>query len=219
MSAAEEPPHCPPTIMAMTILGLIMAYLVAAKASRDALFLSQFSTSNLPAMVAVAAIGAVAMSMLGSRMLIRLGPNRMTAFSFALSGVMQVAEWMLFGYRPRIAACLIYVHVVAFGSVLVSAFWSLMNESYEPRSAKTVFGKISGSGTLGGFLGGLLAERVAALFSAQRSFWCWPRCTCSAPACCGWHSHRSRDRQSASNGRAANVSRRSSMHCTDIRFC
>ena len=151
----------------MAILGLITAYLVAAKASRDALFLSQFSTSNLPAMVAVAAIGAVAMSMLGSRMLVRLGPNRMTVFSFALSGVMQVAEWMLFGYRPRIAACVIYVHVVSFGAVLVSAFWSLMNESFEPRSAKTVFGKISGSGTLGGFLGGLLAERVAALFSAQ----------------------------------------------------
>jgi hypothetical protein len=99
------------------------------KASRDALFLSQFSMSNLLAMVAVAAIAAVAMSMPGSRMLVRLGPNRMTAFSFALSGITQVAEWMLFGYGPRIAACLIYVHVVALGSALVSAFWSLMNES------------------------------------------------------------------------------------------
>ena len=133
MIAAEEEPHRPPTRMAMVILGLVTAYLVAARASRDALFLSQFSASNLPAMVAVAAIGAVAMSMLGSRMLVRLGPNRMTVFSFALSGVMQVAEWMLFGYRPHIAACVIYVHVVSFGAVLVSAFWSLMNESFEPR--------------------------------------------------------------------------------------
>jgi len=115
MSAAEEAPLRQPTSMAMTILGLIMAYLVAGRATRDAIFLSQFSTSNLPAMVAVAAIAAVAMSMLGSRMLVRLGPNRMAAFAFALSGIMQVAEWMLFGYRPRVAACLIYVHVVAFG--------------------------------------------------------------------------------------------------------
>jgi hypothetical protein len=91
----------------------------------------------------------------------------MTAYSFVLSGVMQVGEWMLFGYLPRIAACVLYVHTVAFGAVLASAFWSLMNESFEPRSAKTVFGKISGFGTLGGFLGGLLAERVAAMFSAQ----------------------------------------------------
>ena len=167
MSVVKEAPHRPSTSLAMTILGLIMAYLVAGRATRDAIFLSQFSTSNLPAMVAVAAIAAVAMSMLGSRMLVRLGPNRMAAFGFALSGIMQVAEWMLFGYSPRVAACLIYVHVVAFGSVLASAFWSLMNESFEPRSAKTVFGKIGASGTLGGFLGGLLAERVVALFSAQ----------------------------------------------------
>jgi AAA family ATP:ADP antiporter len=167
MSTAEEAPHRPPTRMAMTILGLIMAHLVAGKTSRDAIFLSQFSTTNLPSMVAVAAIAAVAMSMLGSRMLVRFGPNRMTVFSFALSGIMQVAEWMLFSYHPRIAACVIYVHVVTFGAVLVSAFWSLMNESIEPRSAKMVFAKISWSGTLGGFLGGLLAERVAGLFSAQ----------------------------------------------------
>jgi MFS family permease len=164
---ATEAPHRPPTTMAMVILGLVMAYLVAARTSRDALFLSQFSISNLPAMVAVAAIGAVAMSMLGSRVLVRLGPNRMTAFSFALSGVLQVAEWMLFGYSPHIAAYVIYMHTTAFGAVLTSAFWSLMNESFEPRSAKTAFGKISGFGTLGGFLGGLLAERVAALLSAQ----------------------------------------------------
>ena len=123
--------------MAMTILGLIIAHLVAGKATRDALFLSHFSASDLPAMIAVAAIAAVGMSILGSRILVRLGPNRMTAFSFVLSGVMQVGEWMLFGYLPRIAACVLYVHTVAFGAVLASAFWSLMNESFEPRSAKT----------------------------------------------------------------------------------
>ncbi len=167
MSTAGEAQRRTPTRMAMAILGLIMAYLVAGKASRDALFLSQFSTSNLPAMIAAAAIAAVAMSGLGGRMLVRLGPNRMTVVSFALSGILQVGEWMLFGYRPRMAACLVYVHVVAFGAVLISAFWSLMNEAFEPRSAKAVFGKISGVGTLGGFLGGLLAERVAALLSAQ----------------------------------------------------
>ena len=167
MSAAEDITQRAPTRMAMTILGVTMAYMVAGRASRDALFLSQFSTSNLPAMVAAAAIVAVVMSILGGRVLVRLGPNRMTIASFALSGILQVGEWMLFGYRPRIAACLLYVHTVAFGAVLVSAFWSLMNESFEPRSAKTAFGKISGFGTLGGFLGGLLAERVAAFFSAQ----------------------------------------------------
>src|SRR5262249_19792711 len=39
------------------------------------------------------------------------------------------------------------------------------NESFDPRSAKAFFGRISGAGTLGGLLGGLAAERLAAWFS------------------------------------------------------
>ena len=141
MSAAEDAPHRSQIRLAMAILALITGHLVAGKTSRDAIFLSQFSTSNLPAMIAVAAITAVIMSVLGSRILVRFGPNRMIVGSFALSGILQAAEWVLLGHRPRIAACLIYVHSVAFGAVLISAFWSLMNESFEPRPAKTIFSK------------------------------------------------------------------------------
>jgi len=50
--------------------------------------------------------------------------------------------------------------------VLLSGFWSLMTELFDPRAAKRSFGRIAGFGTLGGILGGLMAERVAALFSA-----------------------------------------------------
>ena len=40
-----------------------------------------------------------------------------------------------------------------------------MNEHYDPRSAKRAFGKIGGARTFGGVVGGLLAERVAAMGS------------------------------------------------------
>jgi len=153
--------------LAMTVAGLMMAHQVAGKASRDAIFLSQFRTSDLPAMVTVAAIAAVAASVLGSRTLVRFGPQRAAPLSFALSGLLQFAEWLLLGYQARIAACVIYLHVVAFGALLLSGFWSLMNESFEPRSAKSLFGRISGMGTLGGMCGGVLAERVAAWFGAS----------------------------------------------------
>jgi hypothetical protein len=85
--------------------------------------------------------------------------------SLALSGVLHCGEWLLMGSYPRIAACAIYLHVVAFGSILLSGFWSVMNESFDPRSAKSAFGRISGSGTIGGLAGGLVAERVAAWVS------------------------------------------------------
>ena len=43
--------------MAMAVSGLLMAHHVAGKASRDAIFLSQFSMTNLPAMVTVRPAG------------------------------------------------------------------------------------------------------------------------------------------------------------------
>ena len=154
-----------PVGMAMAVCGLMMAHQVAGKATRDAIFLSQFTTAALPTMVAVAAIAAVFISILRGRTLVRFGPFRVTAVSFAVSGVLQGAEWLLLRYDPRVAACTIYLHVVVFGAILLSGFWSVMNESFDPRSAKSVFGRISGMGTLGGFCGGLMAERVAAWIS------------------------------------------------------
>ena len=151
--------------MAMAIAALMMAHQVAGKATRDALFLSQFKTSALPTIVAVAAVAAVIISVLRGRTLVRSGPFRITAVSFAVSGLLQLAEWLLLGYYPRVAACAIYLHVVAFGAILLSGFWSVMNESFDPRSAKTIFGRIGGMGTLGGLCGGILAERVAAWVS------------------------------------------------------
>ena len=99
--------------------------------------------------------------------LVRVGPQRITAVSFGASGVLQAAEWLLLRYHSHLAACVIYLHIVAFGAILLSGFWSLMNEFFDPRSAKQMFGRISGMGTLGGLAGGLLAERVAAWFSAS----------------------------------------------------
>lgn len=152
---------------AMSAAFLVMAHQVAGKASRDAIFLSEFKASDLPAMVAVAAITATVASLAGSRLLVRLGPHRVVPATFGLSGLLQAAEWLLLGVSPRSAACVIYLHVVAVGALLISGLWSLLNESFEPRSAKMLFGKISGAGTLGGVCGGILAERVAALFGAR----------------------------------------------------
>ena len=117
--------------------------------------------------VAVAALLAVVASVVRGRTLVRIGPQRITSVSFAASGVLQVAEWLLLSFHPHIAACAIYLHVVAFGAILLSGFWSLMNEFFDPLSAKQMFGRISGMGTLGGLAGGLLAERVAALFASS----------------------------------------------------
>src|SRR5882757_8709997 len=177
MSTASQPPHGAQIRMAMIVSGLMMAHQVAGKATRDAIFLSQFKITALPTMVATAALAAVVISLMRGRTLVRFGPFRVTAVSFAASGVLQVAEWMLLRYQPRMAACAIYLHVVAFGAVLLSGFWSAMNESFDPRSAKNIFGRISGTGTLGGLCGGVLAERVTTWWTPSAVVLVWPCCT------------------------------------------
>jgi hypothetical protein len=53
------------------------------------------------------------------------------------------------------------------GAILLSGFWSLMAESFYPHSAKQMFGLITAAGTLGAISGGLMAERIAAVFSTS----------------------------------------------------
>ena len=49
--------------------------------------------------------------------------------------------------------------------MLGSGFWLIATERFDPHTAKKRFGQIAGIGTLGGLIGGLLAERVAAVLT------------------------------------------------------
>ena len=146
---------------------VMIANQVGAKATRDALFLSNFGIDDLPYML----IGAAAFSILtvlwGSRLMTKWTPSRVIPIVFGASALLLVAEWALWYQSPRLAAVLVYLHVAAFGSFLISGFWSIVNERFDPRTAKKKVGLIAGGGTLGGLLGGLLAERVAAAFTVS----------------------------------------------------
>jgi hypothetical protein len=152
---------------AILAAGLMMAWQVAAKATRDSLFLSVFEPSALPAMTGAAAVCAMVMALLSAKLLRRFGPFRVIPAGYALGGVLHAAEWILLPRFPRPVAALVYVHVIALGSVLLSGFWALANERFDPREARRQFGHITAFGTLGSLAGGLLAERVATLASSR----------------------------------------------------
>src|SRR6266498_1437579 len=101
MSTASQPQHGAQIRVAMAVSGLMMAHQVAGKATRDALFLSEFKVAALPTMVATAAIAAVVISLWRGRALVRFGPCRVSAVSWGGSGVLQVAGWMLVRNRPH----------------------------------------------------------------------------------------------------------------------
>ena len=149
-------------IAALTASALI-AQQVGANAMRDGLFLSLFKVQSLPYFMAAAAVLAVVAAPLSGRLLTRLGPARAAPALIAINAAFFLVEWVLLGLQPRAAAVLLYLHSSVMGGIAISSFWSLLNERFDPHSAKPLMARVAGAATFGGFIGGVSAERVAAL--------------------------------------------------------
>jgi hypothetical protein len=145
--------------------GALIAQQVGGKATRDAFYLSNFDVTTLPTMIMVAAGISIAVVLLASGAMARLGPTRLVPVGLAVSGVLYLAEWVIALKEPRIAAVLVYLHSAVIGLVLISGFWTLITERFDPRTAKRRVNRIAAGGTLGGILGGLIADRMGASFT------------------------------------------------------
>lgn len=151
--------------VAAAVSGLIIAFQVAGRATRDALFLSTHDVTALPRMILIASAVAIAAAVLMARPLTRFGPHRAVTALFAASAVVLLAEWALMATAPGLVAILLFLHINTVGALLVSGFWSAVNERFDPRSARKAIGTIGAAGTIGGLIGGVIAERAAVLLS------------------------------------------------------
>ena len=148
---------------AATAAFLLIASQVASRAVRDALFLSAFEVRSLPLVMGAAAIAAIAGAELLSRALARHSPARVVPAAATLSAALFGVWWIVGFVSPRASAMLVYLHVSAFGGALVSGFWSLVNERFDPHTARKVVGRIGTGATAGGMAGGAIAWLSAQL--------------------------------------------------------
>lgn len=146
---------------------VMIAQQVAGKATRDALFLSNFDVTNLPKVVIASAIASMAGVLIMSRLLSRFSPITLVPTVFGLSAVLFVGEWLLLAVAPGIASIALYLHMAVFGAILISGFWSIINERFDPHSAKQRVARIAAAAALGGVIGGVLANRVSALLDVR----------------------------------------------------
>jgi hypothetical protein len=153
----------PEVVAAMLCSAALTAQLVGGKAARDALFLAQLSVTSLPTMVIVTSLASIALVVASSKGIARLTPAIFVPLAFWASAMLFVVEWALTSVTPKAAPVAVYLHMSALGPVLASGFWLIATESFDPRTAKKRFGQIAGAGTLGGIVGGLLAERTGAI--------------------------------------------------------
>ncbi|HTG84009.1 MAG TPA: hypothetical protein VL853_04335, partial [Gemmatimonadales bacterium] len=118
-------------------------------------------------MVVTTAVLSIFLTLWLARRLAQQGPAILVPRLFAGSAILLAVEWLLTFVSLRPAAFLVYLHITAFGALLISAFWALVNESFDPRSARRAVGLITAGGSVGGLLGGLLTERMGTAFSAS----------------------------------------------------
>ena len=157
-------------VVAPLTAAALIAQQVAANAVRDALFLTWYQVTSLPYFMGAAAILAIPAAESSGRLLTRFGPARVVPCILGVSAILFLVEWNLVGEHPRVASALVYGHVSVLGAIGISAFWSLLNERFDPHSAKALMARVAAAAAFGGLAGGVGAERVTALMSRHALF-------------------------------------------------
>ncbi len=146
---------------------VVVAAFVAGKAARDAILLSSFGIESLPIFIGISAVVSLPIILVAGRLMARFGPARLMPLLNLMSAAAAIVEWMLLSEYPRATTIAIYFHLSTSGAVLVSGFWSIINERFDVQSAKRHIGRIGVGATLGGILGGLIAQGTAVYLSTD----------------------------------------------------
>ncbi len=147
---------------------VVLASQLCGKAARDAIFLQRFEVSNLPLLTGISSALAIVTTLVFARRLSRGVPLRVVQITNLVSAVLLMTEWALLDQFPRTMATLVYMHQMLLGPILVSGFWSIVGECFDPRTARRLLGIVGGGATIGAVLGAALAERVAALLGTNQ---------------------------------------------------
>ncbi len=145
----------------------MIAQQVAGKSTRDALFLAQFDVRRLPSMMIVGALLSFGAALIAARALAVHGPRKVVHYAFGLGALAFAAEFAASFISKRSLAIVVYLHMALFGATVISLFWSLVNERFDPHAAKRAVARIAAGGTLGGVLGGFIGWNVASLTSVR----------------------------------------------------
>src|SRR6185503_12104043 len=147
---------------------IVVAAFVAGKAARDAILLASFDVAHLPVFVGIASALSLPIVIGAGRVMARIGPGRLMAICHVGSAALLVVEWLALARWPAPAAVAVFFQLSALGALLVSGFWSIVNERFDARAAKHHIARIGMAATLGGIAGGVIAERTAVLLSTDK---------------------------------------------------
>jgi AAA family ATP:ADP antiporter len=155
-------------VLLFLYLFLIISSYVLGKAARDALFLDQFTASQLPlADIAVAALVGFIVALY-----IRIG--RAVSLPTLLAGSLVVFAsnsllfwWLSESYELPWLFPTIYIWMGMFGVLAPAQVWTLASSVLTTREAKRLFGLVGAGAITGWIAGGYLTRLVALRFGAE----------------------------------------------------
>jgi hypothetical protein len=119
--------------------------------------------TRLPVLLVSASLISILAALGMARAMTRRSPVRLVPLVNVVSAALMLIEWWALSRFPHPAAVAVYLHQSVLGAILVSGFWSLVSETFDPRTARKVMGTIGAGATLGGVVGAVVAERVASM--------------------------------------------------------
>lgn len=141
----------------------VIASFTLSRTTRDTVFLATHRAQLLPVLYVAVALTTALVSVLLARVQRRQALQRSLSQMLVLCGIALLAFGVLFQVQVGpIAPIAFYLWNGAYGLILVSLFWALVNEAIDPREARRLFGIIGAGGILGGIAGGALASAVGA---------------------------------------------------------
>jgi AAA family ATP:ADP antiporter len=116
-------------------------------------FIADLGAQNLPYVLLVAGL-LIGFIMQGYSRLAGVIPRKavIPVTQVGLAAVL-VVFWVLFKTDQQWVSAAFYLLGLILGILLISQFWTLANEVYDPRQAKRMFGFIGGGSSLGGIAG------------------------------------------------------------------
>ncbi len=142
---------------------LVMTSYTALKPVTRSQFIKDLGADNLP-LVQFAFGIMIGFIMQGYAAIVGRMPRRW-ALPMTLGGLVAllVVFWLWFQSGSQWASTGFYFFGLILGILVISQFWTLANEVYDPRQAKRLFGFIGGGASLGGIAGSSLSLQAKAI--------------------------------------------------------
>jgi AAA family ATP:ADP antiporter len=132
---------------------LVMTSYNIVKPLTRAQFINDLGADNLPWVLLAAGVLIAVIMQVFTRVVSRLPPKLVIPVTQLGLVALLLGFWVLFQTGQSWASIAFYFLGQIMGLLLISHFWTMANDVYDPRQAKRLFGFIGGGASLGGMAG------------------------------------------------------------------